>query len=74
MTISLVPRTDRDVEGVFTSFTPNLVGTPGGTTNNMVVNHAAVALPSATDTTLQGKRIYRYVTFQVDLRNLGVGQ
>jgi hypothetical protein len=40
----------------------------------MVGNHAAVALPSATDTTLQGKRIYRYVTFQVDLRNLGVGQ
>ena len=74
VTISLVARTDRDVEGVFTSFTPNLVGSPGGTTNNMVGNHAAVALPSATDTTLQGKRIYRYVTFQVDLRNLGVGQ
>jgi prepilin-type N-terminal cleavage/methylation domain-containing protein len=74
VTISLVARTDRDVEGVFTGATPNLVGTPGGTTNNMVGNHASVTLPSATDTTLQGKRIYRYITFQVDLRNLGVGQ
>jgi prepilin-type N-terminal cleavage/methylation domain-containing protein len=74
LTISLVARTDRDVEGVFTAATPNLVGSPGGTTNNMVGNHASVTLPSATDTTLQGKRIYRYITFQVDLRNLGVGQ
>jgi len=73
MSISLVARNDRDVEGIFTAQTPNLTQT-GNTANNMVGNHASVTLPSATDTRLQGNRIYRYITFQVDLRNMGVGR
>ena len=74
MTISLVARTNRDVEGVYTIATPNLVGSPGGTTNNTLGDHPSVTLPSTTDATLMGLRIYRYITFQVDLRNVGVGR
>ena len=72
MTISLVARTDRDVEGIATANTPNL--TRGSADNNDLGDHASVPLPSTTDLALQGSRIYRYVTFQVDLRNLGVGR
>jgi prepilin-type N-terminal cleavage/methylation domain-containing protein len=73
MSISLVARTDRDVEGIATSETPDLIvaASPG---NNSLGNHALVTLPSATDPALQGAKIYRYTTFQVDLRNLGVGR
>ncbi|MDB4959440.1 MAG: hypothetical protein JWO36_7009 [Myxococcales bacterium] len=73
MTISLVARTDRDVEGVFTSATPTLTITTN-TANNNIGDHDTVTLPSATDTTLMGNRIYRYITFRVDLRNMGVGR
>lgn len=71
--ISLVARTERDVEGVFTDATPALTVT-GNTNNNALGDRPSVALPSATDTTLQGNRIYRHTTFRVDLRNIGVGQ
>lgn len=74
MSISLVARTQREVEGIFTAATPDLVGTPGGTTNNTVGDHASVTLPSATDLRLMGKKIYRFITFQADFRNLGVGR
>ncbi len=67
MSISLVARTDRDVEGIATSATPSLVGPSLG-------DHPSVALPSAIDEALKGSRIYRYTTFQVDFRNLGVGR
>lgn len=73
MTVSLVARTQREVEGVFTSSTPELIGTPGGTDHNTIGDRAAVALPDS-DPHLQGKRIYRFITFQADLRNLGVGR
>jgi prepilin-type N-terminal cleavage/methylation domain-containing protein len=76
-TISLVARTDRDVEGVASLSTPALVVVPiagGGSANNTLGDHDPVTLPSGTDPALQGSRIYRYITFQVDFRNLGVGR
>jgi len=78
ISISLVARTDRDVEGVATSATPDLiVATTAGkdTTNaNSIGNRASEPLPSATDEALKGSRIYRYITFQVDFRNIGIGK
>lgn len=74
VTISLVARTQRDVEGIYTAATPELVGSPGGVQNNMIGDHASVTLPSASDPRLMGKRIYRFITFQADLRNLGIGR
>lgn len=77
MSISLVARTDRDVEGIATGSTPQLTTTlvaQGSADNNMVGDRPAITLPSATDPALQGSRIYRWITFQVDLRNLGVGR
>ena len=73
ISISLVARTDRDVEGIATAATPQLID-PAIPDNNTVGDHPSVPLPSATDPALQGSRIYRYTTFQVDLRNLGVGR
>ena len=73
ISISLVARTDRDVEGITTSDTPNLSTAPN-LGNNTVGNHISVSLPSATDPALQGSRIYRYLTFQVDFRNMGIGR
>jgi prepilin-type N-terminal cleavage/methylation domain-containing protein len=73
MSISLVARTDRDVEGISTAATPALINA-ALPDNNTLGNHASVALPSATDPALGGSRIYRYTTFIVDLRNLGVGR
>ena len=72
MSISLVARTDRDVEGIATQETPDLIVAviPN---NNTIGDHPKVTLPWAIDPTLPG-RIYRYTTFQVDLRNLGVGR
>jgi prepilin-type N-terminal cleavage/methylation domain-containing protein len=73
MSISLVARTDRDIEGIATAQTPNLTD---GTKplNNTLGDHASVSLPSVTDPALMGSKIYRYVTFQVDFRNIGVGR
>jgi len=73
ISISLVARTERDVEGIATAATPQLID-PAIPNNNTVGDHPSVSLPSATDPALQGSRIYRYTTFQVDLRNLGVGR
>jgi prepilin-type N-terminal cleavage/methylation domain-containing protein len=78
MSISLVARTDRSVEGVATTETPNLVvnGVPnvdGTPANNPIGDHPSVTLPWATDPTIPG-RVYRATTFRVDFRNLGVGQ
>ncbi len=82
VSISLVARTDRDVEGISTARTPEL--TEAGLNplpwapcctrdNNPIGDHPGVALPS-NDPALLGSRIYRYITFQVDFRNLGVGR
>jgi prepilin-type N-terminal cleavage/methylation domain-containing protein len=72
ISISLVARTERDVEGIASSSTPSLTVT-GNEGNNTIGDRAAIALPSALPA-LAGNRIYRYTTFQVDLRNLGVGR
>jgi len=72
VSISLVARTDRDVEGIVTAATPQLID-PALPNNNQIGDHPSVALPWAIDPSLPG-RIYRYTTFQVDLRNLGVGR
>jgi prepilin-type N-terminal cleavage/methylation domain-containing protein len=80
MSISLVARTDREIEGISTPATPPLMdpANPGNLDNNTVGNRVSIPLPSQppwlADPALQGSRIYRYVTFQVDLRNLGVGR
>jgi prepilin-type N-terminal cleavage/methylation domain-containing protein len=71
--LSLVARTDRNVEGVFTRATPNLI-VAGNASNNPIGDRATVTLPSTTDPALMGHRLYRYLSFQVDLRNLGVGR
>jgi prepilin-type N-terminal cleavage/methylation domain-containing protein len=73
LAISLVARTDRDVEGIATAQTPALTVSTN-TANNTLGDHDFVTLPSATDDRLKGFRIYRYVTFQVDLRNMGMGR
>ncbi len=73
LTISLVARSDRDVEGVSTAATPTLT-VSGNTANNMIGDRASITLPSGSDTALQGNRVYRYTTFQIDLRNIGVGR
>jgi prepilin-type N-terminal cleavage/methylation domain-containing protein len=78
LSISLVARTDREVEGIATAATPSLVvaGTPdvdGTEDHNTIGDHASEALPWAIDPTLPG-RVYRYTTCQIDLRNLGVGR
>jgi hypothetical protein len=73
MSISLVARTDRDVEGIATAQTPTLTDATKPL-NNTLGDRASIALPSATDPALLGARIYRYITFQVDLRNIGVGR
>jgi prepilin-type N-terminal cleavage/methylation domain-containing protein len=88
MSISLVARTDRDVEGISTSQTPELTEVavnprplplpPWTRDNNPIGDRPSVNLPAAppwlADPALQGARIYRYITFQVDFRNLGVGR
>ena len=73
MSISLVARTDRDVEGISTAATPALID-PARPDNNSLGNHASVTLPAAGNPALQGSKIYRFTTFVVDLRNLGVGR
>ncbi|MCW5801958.1 MAG: prepilin-type N-terminal cleavage/methylation domain-containing protein [Deltaproteobacteria bacterium] len=73
ISISLVARTDRDVDGPGTASTPALrdAARPD---HGSVGNRDAIALPSATDARLRGNRIYRWTTFGVDLRNMGVGR
>lgn len=74
MSISLVAHTDRNVEGIATGASPDLVGSPSAA-NNPVGDHGTVPLPDAppNDILMPGQRIYRYTTFQVDFRNMGVG-
>jgi hypothetical protein len=72
MNISLVARTERDVEGIATVQTPVLLGAPASF--NSLGNHDFVDLTTTGDPTLQGQRIYRFTSFRVDLRNLGIGR
>jgi hypothetical protein len=78
MSISLVAHTDRNVEGVATPATPDLIGPPApapvNAANNSIGDRPSTALPAVpADPLLPGQRIYRWTTFQVDFRNLGVG-
>jgi prepilin-type N-terminal cleavage/methylation domain-containing protein len=72
ISISLVARTERDVEGIASAATPSLT-VAGNEQHNTVGDRAAIPLPSVLPA-LAGHRIYRYTTFQLDLRNLGVGR
>jgi hypothetical protein len=75
MSISLVAHTDRDVEGIATAATPALTGAI--VNNNSLGNRPSTVLPTARpwpDPLLPGLAVYRYTTFTVDFRNLGVGQ
>ncbi|HMG55293.1 MAG TPA: prepilin-type N-terminal cleavage/methylation domain-containing protein [Kofleriaceae bacterium] len=82
MTISLVAHTDRNIEGIATAATPNLIGlnpqnpaNPPIIDNNQLGDRPSTALPAVpADPLLPGSMIYRYATFQVDFRNLGIGQ
>jgi prepilin-type N-terminal cleavage/methylation domain-containing protein len=76
--ISLIAHTDRNVEGIATAATPDLIGPPApaavNAANNSIGDRPSTALPAAPpDPLLPGQRIYRWTTFQVDFRNLGVG-
>jgi type II secretory pathway pseudopilin PulG len=73
ITISLVNRTDANVEGVSSSQTPLLTdAVPAKKNNNPLGDRDSVPLPGTG--VLAGNRIYRYLTFQVDMRNMGVGR
>jgi prepilin-type N-terminal cleavage/methylation domain-containing protein len=75
MSITLVAHTDRDVEGIATVATPALTGAI--VNNNNLGNRPSTVLPTARpwpDPLLPGLAVYRYTTFTVDFRNLGVGQ
>jgi prepilin-type N-terminal cleavage/methylation domain-containing protein len=72
MSLSVVTRTGK-VEGISTANSPELMD-PDNPTNNTLGDRASFSLPSPTDPMFDGQRIYRYVTFQVDLRNMGVGR
>jgi prepilin-type N-terminal cleavage/methylation domain-containing protein len=74
MSISLLARTDRNVEGIATRTTPDLIAPPSAD-NNPIGDRASITLPAAppNDLLMPGQRIYRHTTFQVDFRNLGVG-
>ena len=73
MSLSVVARTDSTGSGPVTASTPALLD-PADVANNTIGDRPAVALPSLTDPALMGQRVYRHVTFQVDLRNTGVGR
>jgi prepilin-type N-terminal cleavage/methylation domain-containing protein len=78
MSISLIAHTDRNVEGIATPATPDLIGPPPpapvNAANNSLGDRPGTALPAQpADPLLPGQRIYRWITFQVGFRNLGVG-
>jgi prepilin-type N-terminal cleavage/methylation domain-containing protein len=76
--ISLVAHTDRNVEGIATAATPDLIGPPApaavNAANNSIGDRPSTTLPVVPPDPLRpGQRIYRWTTLQVDFRNLGVG-
>jgi prepilin-type N-terminal cleavage/methylation domain-containing protein len=72
LSVSLVARTERDVEGLASASTPSLT-VAGNEDHNTIGDRGPIALPSALPA-LAGNRLYRVATFQIDLRNLGVGR
>lgn len=73
MSISIVARTPANVEGVSTANSPQLTD-PASPTDNTIGDRASFPLPSSTDAMFAGHRLYRFVTFQTDMRNMGVGR
>lgn len=81
MSISLVVRTDHDVEGVATAATPVLEDV-ANIPNNTIGDRGSFVLPATVGANCDaacvaansGSRIYRYSTFTSDLRNMGVGR
>jgi hypothetical protein len=77
LTLSLVVRTLRDVSGVVSARTPELVDVDEPD-HNVIGDRVAVQLDGVDDAarpaSLRGQRIYRWSTQRVDLRNLGVGR
>lgn len=73
LTVSLTARTDRDVDDIYTRYTPAFIDTSRAD-NNDLGDHDAVDLQAGTPPLpLRGNRIYRYSTNRVDLRNTGTG-
>ena len=73
ITITLVARTERDVEGIASTATPALT-VAGNGDNNEIGDRPSIDLTTTIDPALVGSRIYRYITFTVDLRNMGIGR
>jgi prepilin-type N-terminal cleavage/methylation domain-containing protein len=73
MSFSVVARTAEDSEGIFTAATPELRDA-SNVNNNPIGDRASETLPSASNDALKGKRLYRYLTFKQELRNIGVGR
>ena len=77
MTVSVVVRTTRALQGVVSERTPQLTD-PANPDNNPVGDRDAVVLAGVADTDRaeehRGDHVYRWSTFRIDLRNLGVAR
>ena len=79
VSLSLVVRTNRDLNAVPTSRTPGLSGNDAGVSehNNRFGNSPSFDLAGTNPTSrplhLQGTHIYRWASVRIDLRNMGVG-
>lgn len=73
MSMSIVVRTDANVEGIYTTNSPQLTD-PSNIAHNTVGDRDSFSLPSTTIPGYDGYRVYRHLTFQVDFRNMGLGR
>lgn len=77
LTLSVVVRTHRSQQGVVSERTPRLTD-PDDVDHNPVGDRDAVVLAGVPDADRaeehRGDHIYRWTTFRLDLRNLGVGR
>lgn len=77
LTLSVVVRTTRAMQGVVSAQTPALIDS-SNPDNNPVGDRDAVVLEGVADAARaeehQGNHVYRWTTFRLDLRNLGVGR
>jgi hypothetical protein len=77
MTVSVVVRTTRPMQGVVSARTPTLTDT-ANLDNNDVGDRDSVLLEGVADADRaeehRGNHVYRWTTFRLDLRNLGVGR
>jgi hypothetical protein len=77
LTVSVVVRTHRSQQGVVSERTPRLMD-PDNLDHNEVGDRDAVVLAGVADADRaeehRGNHIYRWTTFRLDLRNLGVGR